>query len=61
MAVPKKRMTRARRDRRRAHWKRKLTLPGLVECPRCHEPKISHRVCPHCGYYKNYEVMAKKD
>jgi large subunit ribosomal protein L32 len=54
MAVPKKRMTRSRRDRRRAHWK--LTLPGLSQCPRCHEPKLNHRVCPNCGYYKNRQV-----
>ncbi|NLP17487.1 MAG: 50S ribosomal protein L32, partial [Firmicutes bacterium] len=31
------------------------------ECPRCHEPRLSHRVCPNCGFYKNYRVVAKKD
>ncbi|MGI6576265.1 MAG: 50S ribosomal protein L32 [bacterium] len=59
MAVPKKKMTRSRRDRRRAHWK--LTLPGLSQCPRCHEPKLNHRVCPSCGYYKNRQVMNKEE
>ncbi|HHW54219.1 MAG: 50S ribosomal protein L32 [bacterium] len=59
MAVPKKKMSRARRDRRRAHWK--LTLPGLMACPRCHEPKLSHRVCSNCGYYKNRQVVNQEE
>lgn len=29
MAVPKRKMSKARRDKRRANWK--LTIPGLVE------------------------------
>ena len=33
MAVPKRKMSKARRDSRRANWK--LTVPGLVECPQC--------------------------
>lgn len=43
MAVPKRKTSKARRDQRRAHWK--LTVPGIVECPQCHEPKLAHRVC----------------
>ena len=35
MAVPKRRVSKQRRDNRRAHWK--LVLPGLVACPQCHE------------------------
>ena len=35
MAVPKRKMSKARRDRRRANWK--LSVPGMVECPQCHE------------------------
>jgi len=56
MAVPKRRMSKARRDKRRANWK--LTVPGMVECPQCHEVKLPHRACPHCGYYKNRTVVA---
>lgn len=37
MAVPKRKMSKARRDRRRANWK--LEAPGYVACPQCHEPK----------------------
>ena len=56
MAVPKRRMSRARRDKRRANWK--LTVPGLVACPQCHKPKLPHHVCPACGYYDGREVVS---
>ncbi len=56
MAVPKKKTSQARRDRRRAHDA--LKGPRLVECPNCFEPRLAHRVCPHCGYYKGRTVVA---
>lgn len=34
-----------------------LTLPNLVECPQCKTPRLSHQVCPNCGYYKGVEVV----
>ena len=55
MAVPKRKMSKSRRDKRRANWK--LTAPGLVECPQCHEPKMPHRVCAACGTYKGVQVL----
>lgn len=58
MANPKRRHSKSRRDKRRANWK--LSLPGLVECPQCHSPKLPHRVCAECGYYKNREIIAVK-
>lgn len=58
MAVPKRKTSKARRDKRRTHWK--LTIPGLVECPQCHELKLPHRVCLNCGFYKGKEVMDVK-
>ena len=61
MAVPKRRLSKCRRDRRRANWK--LEAPGYVACPQCHEPKMPHRVCPTCGHYKGEQVVCelKKD
>ena len=47
MALPKKKVSKARRNSRRANWK--LSLPGVVECPKCKEPKLAHRVCKACG------------
>ena len=58
MAQPKKRQSSSRRDKRRANWK--LTAPQLVACPRCHEPKLPHRVCANCGYYAGRLVVAEK-
>ena len=59
MAVPKNKVSKARRDKRRANWK--LTEPNLVECPQCHELKLPHRVCPSCGQYKGKEVIKVED
>ena len=55
MAVPKRKMSKARRDRRRANWN--LPAPGSVPCPQCHEPKMPHRVCPDCGHYNGKAVV----
>lgn len=55
MAVPKRRTSKTRRNKRRAHWK--LTPHNLVECPQCHELKRSHSVCLDCGYYNGKEVL----
>jgi large subunit ribosomal protein L32 len=56
MAVPKRKHSKARKNKRRSQW-RKIDKPTLVECPQCHEPKVPHRVCPECGYYKDKEVV----
>lgn len=59
MAVPKKRVSRARRDKRRGqNWK--LSAPALSRCTQCGELKAPHRVCGNCGYYKGKEVIAKE-
>ncbi|SKC87141.1 50S ribosomal protein L32 [Maledivibacter halophilus] len=56
MAVPKRKTSKARRDKRRAS-NIKMTAPNLVECPQCHESKMPHRVCDSCGYYGDKEVI----
>ncbi|MBE6531491.1 MAG: 50S ribosomal protein L32 [Ruminococcaceae bacterium] len=56
MAVPKRKVSKARRDKRRSNvWK--LTLPGMTKCPKCGEFVKTHRVCKACGYYKGQEVV----
>ncbi|MCS6951240.1 MAG: 50S ribosomal protein L32 [Bryobacterales bacterium] len=55
MANPKRRHSQRRTNNRRAHDA--LRAAGLTECPNCHEPKLPHRVCPHCGTYKGREVI----
>ena len=55
MPLPKRRHSRQRGRKRRTGWK--LVAPTIVDCPHCHEPKLPHRVCPHCGYYAGKEVI----
>jgi large subunit ribosomal protein L32 len=56
MAVPKKRTSRQRRDKRRATHK--ASKVRIAECPRCHSPHLPHRVCPTCGTYAGREVIS---
>jgi len=55
MPNPKRRHSHTRRATRRAHDH--LATPASSECPNCHEPKLPHRACPHCGHYKGREVI----
>ncbi|MFV0497080.1 MAG: 50S ribosomal protein L32 [Candidatus Fimivivens sp.] len=56
MAVPKKKVSRARRDKRRSSvWK--LDAPALSKCTQCGELKMPHRVCAVCGFYKGKEIV----
>ena len=59
MAVPKGKISKARRNSRRANWK--LDMPGIVECPQCHQMKLAHRVCKNCGYYNGVQVVNKDE
>ena len=57
MAVPKGKVSRQRRDKRRSsHWK--LETPGLVACPKCGEPRLPNRAFKPCGYYNGREVIS---
>ncbi len=55
MANPTHRHTRSRRDKRRANWK--IVSPGIVLCPECQEPRLSHRVCTNCGSYRGKKII----
>jgi large subunit ribosomal protein L32 len=55
MAVPRRKHSRSRRGKRRAH--KDVSEPGRSLCPQCNEVKPPHVVCPHCGYYKEREVV----
>ena len=35
-----------------------LVAAATSLCPQCHEPKAPHRICPHCGYYRQRQVRA---
>ncbi len=55
MGLPKRRHSRSRQAKRRANWK--LSNPAVTNCPQCGAPKLSHRVCPSCGYYKGRKIL----
>jgi large subunit ribosomal protein L32 len=59
MAVPQNRVTRSRRNMRRAHDSLDGANPN--ECPSCGELKRPHHVCPACGSYNDREVVAQAD
>ncbi len=54
MAVPKKKTSKARRDKRRAQHG--IAAPRLKVCPNCQQPKRPHQLCPTCKTYKGREV-----
>ena len=56
MAVPKKKQSQSRRDKRRANHDR-MDPPNVSLCPQCSEPKLPHHVCGSCGYYNGREVI----
>lgn len=55
MPVPKKKTSKARRDKRRAQHK--LSVETASFCPQCKSPKLPHRACPKCGTYKGREIV----
>ena len=56
MALPKRKHSKARRDKRRSA-NSKLYLPGLSACPQCKKLRLPHRTCPHCGCYNGKPVL----
>ncbi|MBF0369202.1 MAG: 50S ribosomal protein L32 [Magnetococcales bacterium] len=59
MAVPKKKIAKAKTMSRRSH--NALKAPSLSTCSNCQEPRMPHRVCPKCGWYNNREVVELED
>ena len=59
MAVPKRKVSKARRDKRRSQvWK--LSAPAFSRCPQCGELKLPHRVCGNCGYTRARKLSLVK-
>ena len=53
--VPKRRTSRARKNKRRSHDA--LALPARAPCPQCREPRRPHRICENCGHYAGRTVL----
>jgi large subunit ribosomal protein L32 len=59
-ALPKRKVSRVRRDRRRAHYLR-LNMPHMVPCPQCQTLRLAHHVCHHCGTYNGVQVIPEEE
>ncbi|HKV74797.1 MAG TPA: 50S ribosomal protein L32 [Gemmatimonadales bacterium] len=59
MAVPKRKMSKSRKRLRRGHHK--AASMATQACPRCGSPRLAHRVCPTCGYYKGKKQLEVED
>lgn len=59
MAVPRNRMSNARKNSKRAHHAK--TPKSMSTCSNCSTPKIPHVICPSCGAYDGRIVISKKD
>jgi large subunit ribosomal protein L32 len=59
MAVPKRRTSKARKRSRRGNQ----AAPSMATqpCPRCSSPKLPHRVCGTCGYYRGKKMIEVED
>ena len=60
MPNPRRKISRSKRDKRRANWVAKLQIKHLSKCDNCGEMKLPHHVCPYCGYYKGKAVYTPK-
>ncbi len=53
--LPKRKISKGRRDRRRAHDA--LKARNLTLCTNCGSMRLPHTVCAECGFYKGREVI----
>ena len=62
MPNPKRRHSKKRGRLRRTFYKVKTN--SLSKCPQCGKPKLPHRICLFCGYYKGVaqvKIMTKEE
>jgi large subunit ribosomal protein L32 len=55
MAVPKRKTSKSRRDKRRAQHG--VAEPKLAVCPTCGSPTQPHRMCRSCKTYRGREIQ----
>ncbi|MDR2781120.1 MAG: 50S ribosomal protein L32 [Holosporaceae bacterium] len=58
MAVPKKKISKSRRDMRRSHLA--LAQTNCVFCSHCGESKLQHHMCSNCGMYNDRHILKDK-
>lgn len=58
MAVPRNRLSNARKNIRRSHHAKKPM--NLVPCRQCGEQKLPHTICQSCGVYRGRTMITKE-
>lgn len=58
MANPKRKISKSKRDMKRQQWTNKLSSSDVTVCENCGSTKLSHRVCPDCGFYRGKQITA---
>ena len=58
MPVPKRKVSRARRDKRQAN--KGIKPQAFATCLNCVNPIAPHQVCIHCGFYKGKKILVTK-
>ena len=56
MAVQQNKVSKSRRNNRRAHDA--LLAGNPNECPNCGELKRPHHICASCGFYGDKEIIS---
>ncbi len=58
MPVPKRKVSRARRDSRQAN--KGIKPKSITGCSNCAAPIMPHQACLECGFYKGKKVLVTK-
>ena len=58
MPVPKRKLSRKRRDQRSAN--KGIKPKAIAACRTCQAPTMPHQVCRECGYYKGIKILRTK-
>lgn len=59
MAVPRNRMSNARKNSKRAHHAKKPK--NAAPCSNCGTMRLSHRLCPSCGQYAGRSFVKQEE
>ena len=57
MAVPRNRLSNARKNSKRSHHAKKPK--NALNCTNCGQPRLPHTLCQGCGSYANRVVVEK--
>ncbi|KPK33541.1 MAG: 50S ribosomal protein L32 [Chlamydiae bacterium SM23_39] len=59
MAVPRNRHSNSRKKKKLSHQAKEKV--NIILCQNCNNDNLPHKICPHCGFYKNKVIKLKKE